>query len=75
MSEVVPAWKFWHPLPFWQVIVIAFVMQLVCIFPLIALQQLFGIYVPAWVGSGIAGAAMYFAVRAFAQRRLARTNG
>ena len=75
MSDVFPAWKFWHPLPFWQVIVIAFVMQLVCIFPLIALQQLLGIYVPAWVGSGIAGAGMYLAVRAFARRRLARMSG
>lgn len=75
MSEVVPAWKFWHPLPFWQVIVIALVMQFVCIFPIVALQELFGIHVPTWVGSGLAGVGMWFAVRVFAQRRLARMNG
>lgn len=75
MSEVIPAWKFWHPLPFWQVVVIAFAMQLVCIIPLVALQESFGINVPAWIGSGIAGAGMFFAVRVFARRRLARMNG
>ena len=70
-ATVVPPWKFWHPLPFWQVIVIAFVMQIVCIIPLVALNQLAGIAIPEWIASGIAGAGMFVAVRFFANRRLA----
>jgi hypothetical protein len=71
MAEAVPPWKFWHPLPFWQVVVIAFVAQIVCIIPLVALNQLAGLAVPEWIASGIAGGVMFAAVRIFAQRRLA----
>jgi hypothetical protein len=73
MSEAaVPTWKFWHPLPLWQVFLIAFVAQVVCIFPIIALRELAGIRVPEWIGSGLAGMLMVVTVRAMANRRLAR---
>lgn len=70
MSESIPAWKFWHPLPFWQVIAIAFVAQLACIIPIVALREGLGIGVPEWIGSGLGGLVMYGAVRAMAQRKL-----
>jgi len=71
MSAPVPAWKFWHPLPFWQAVVIAFVAQLLGILPIVALREGLGIGVPVWVGNGLGGLLMWFGVRAFAQRKLA----
>ena len=73
MSEPVPAWKFWHPLPFWQVIVIAFVTQLASIFPAVALREGLGLQFPIWIANGAAGALMVVAVRAAAARRAAKS--
>ena len=69
-AETVPAWKFWHPLPFWQVIAIGFVAQLVCTLPVVFLREGLGLGIPAWVGSGLGGGLMFVAVRAMAQRKL-----
>jgi len=66
----VPPWKFWHPLPFWQVLLIALAAQLVCTIPVVALQELAGIRLGG-AGVGAAGGiVMYLTVRAFAKRKL-----
>lgn len=71
-TESVPAWKFWHPLPLWQVFAIGFVMQIVCIMPVVAMRELFGIRVPEWIGSGLAGMLMFVVVRRMVLRKLAQ---
>jgi hypothetical protein len=71
MSTPVPAWKFWHPLPFWQALVIAAVMQIVFELAIVALDKVAGVRIPYWVGGGLGGFAMFIAVRALANRRLA----
>ena len=72
MSEPAPpAWKFWHPLPFWWVLVIAFGAQILSFLGVAAFGMITGISVPPWVGGGIGGVAMVAAVRAAAARRLA----
>jgi hypothetical protein len=68
--ESVPTWKFWHPLPLWQVFVIALIAQLVCIMPIVALRELLGVRVPEWIASGAAGLLMFVVVRIMAQRKL-----
>lgn len=70
MADPVPAWKFWHPLPFWQVLLIAVGAQFACIIPLVALQQLFGLQLNGAAAGGGGGLLMFFAVRALAQRKL-----
>lgn len=70
-EETVPAWKFWHPLPLWQVFAIGLVLQIVCTVPVVALREGLGLGVPTWVGSGLAGGLLFVAVRAMARRRLA----
>lgn len=69
-QETVPAWKFWHPLPFWQVLVIGFVAQLVCTIPVVLLREGLGVPIPAWAGSGLGGGLMFVGVRAMARRKL-----
>jgi len=54
--------------------VIGLVTEFSCIFAIIGVQELFGIRVPFWLGSGIASTGLWLAVRAFAQRRQARMN-
>lgn len=70
MTESIPAWKFWHPLPLWQVFAIGFVAQLACIIPIVALREGLGLGIPEWVGSGLGGLLMYAGVRLLAQRKL-----
>jgi hypothetical protein len=53
MTESIPAWKFWHPLPLWQVFAIGFVAQLACIIPIVALREGLGLGIPEWVGGGV----------------------
>lgn len=71
MTATVPPWKFWHPLPFWQVLVIGFVVQLVLVVPVEMLNGGLGLGIPVGVASGIAGVAMFVVIRMFAQRKLA----
>lgn len=70
MNDPVPAWKFWHPLPLWQVLSIGLVLQIVCVVPLELVAGGLGLSIPSWIGSGIAGGLMYVVVRYFASRRL-----
>ncbi len=66
----VPAWKFWHPLPFWQVLLIALACQLAVIIPIVALEQLAGIHLGGAPAGGGGGLLMFFAVRGLAKRKL-----
>ena len=69
-----PAWKFWHPLPFWQVLLVALACQLVCTIPVVALQELAGIRLNG-AGVGAAGGfLMVVVIRALAKRKLERTT-
>lgn len=74
MSETVPPWKFWHPLPFWQVIAIAFATQIVTTIPIVALRELGGLDLDTAIGGGVGGLLMFFVVRWFARRRLAASG-
>jgi len=74
MPETVPAWKFWHPLPFWQVLVVAFALEIVCTIPVVALREGLGVGIPTWVGAAIGGGLMVVVIRAIAQRRLTSTK-
>lgn len=67
-----PPWKFWHPLRFWQLLVIAFAAQLICIFIVVALREGAHVAVPQWVAGGAGGLLMVVAVRALARRKLDR---
>lgn len=71
MSETVPAWKFWHPLPFWHVIAIGFVTQIIATIPVIALRELAGLDLDGAIGGGLGGLLMFLVVRWLARRRLA----
>lgn len=71
MTEPAPPWKFWHPLPFWHAVLIAFVAQIVCMLPVVALREVLHIPLPEWIGSALGGAAMFIVIRHFARRRLA----
>lgn len=54
MSDPAPNWKFWHPLPFWHVLVIFFIAQLVATIFVVALREGLGLN---WVSSAAAGGA------------------
>jgi hypothetical protein len=69
MTAPVPTWKFWHPLPFWQVIAVGFVLQFIFVVPLAMLEGGMHLGIPVWIGNGIAGGLMYPSVRYLAQRR------
>jgi hypothetical protein len=75
MTPAVPDWKFWHPLPLWQVFVIGVVTQLVIVVPVEMLNGGLKLGIPIWIPSGIAGVVMYLAIRKFAQRKLAAEAG
>ena len=70
-TEAPPTWKFWHPLPFWWVLVIATGAMILSFAAFAALSFITGIGVPPWVGGGVGGVAMVVAVRGAAARRLA----
>lgn len=65
--ETVPAWKFWHPLPFWQVIVIYLLVNLAFGLAAGGLGEA-GVHLPG-PGVGAAGSLVsYFVVLARARR-------
>ena len=73
MSEPIPSWKFWHPLPIWQVIVCFVVVELSLTFLVVALREVAGIVVPfenviVGGGGGLLGFALVIVLR---QRQLA----
>lgn len=68
-----PTW-FWHPLKIWEVLLIAFVAQLIGIMPIIALRELSHLDIPGWVGGGLGGLLMVIAVSAAARRRARTTS-
>jgi hypothetical protein len=68
MQEPVKPWKFWHPLPLWQVLVCFLVAQLVPTFLVVALREGLGWPIPQWVPSGIGGTLGVLGVLALARR-------
>lgn len=72
MSEPVPNWKFWSPLPFWQVLLVFGGLNLVGLLAVVTLRQGLSLGVPPWVGTGIAGALSVVVVSALARRRRER---
>ncbi len=72
MTDPAPTWKFWHPLSFWKVILIFFLAEIVCVFPVLVLREGLGIPVPMWVGFGLAGGLGAVATGFLARRQLNR---
>ena len=54
-SEAPPNWKFWHPLPFWKVVLIFAVMNVAVTFAFVALDMGAGIKVPMGASGGVGG--------------------
>ncbi|MBL8719310.1 MAG: hypothetical protein JNL79_25210 [Myxococcales bacterium] len=50
-------------------IVIALVLQIVCMVPVVLLREGLRVPLPPWVGSAIAGGLMFVVIRAVVQRR------
>jgi hypothetical protein len=69
MTAPVPTWNFWHPVPLWQVIAVAAVLQLVFVVPLAALEGGLHLGIPEWVGSALGGGLLFPIIRAMARRR------
>jgi hypothetical protein len=55
MANPVPAWKFWHPLPFWHVILIFVATNVLCFAIVVALREGMGVQIPAGAGGGAGG--------------------
>jgi hypothetical protein len=68
MTEPLPAWKFWGRVPFWQVLLIFLVAQLIATFALVALRELAGLSIPEWIAGGVGGLLGVVAVQALARR-------
>ena len=68
MSDVVPAWKFWHPLPLWKALLVGALLQLVLVVPLEMLNGGLHLGIPTWIGTGIAGGLLFPIVRWLANR-------
>lgn len=52
----VPPWKFWHPLPFWKVLVVFLLANLVVTFVWVLLRHGLGVtFLPEWTIGGIGG--------------------
>jgi hypothetical protein len=69
MSGQVPAWKFWHPLSLWGVLLIFLAAQLFAIAVVVALREGLGLPVPQWVAGGAGGLLGVLGVQALARRR------
>lgn len=54
-NEPVPPWKFWHPLPFWHVIVIFALTNIAMTFVVVALREGLGVHLPGGAVAGGAG--------------------
>jgi hypothetical protein len=69
MTDSVPTWKYWHPLPFWKMIAIFFAAEIACVVPTLVLREAFGIPVPMWVAAGLAGGLGAMATSFLAKRQ------
>ncbi len=67
-SEGVPAWKFWHPLPVWQVFVVFFIAQIVVAIPVVFVREVLGIGLPTASIGGGGGILGYFIITNRAQK-------
>jgi hypothetical protein len=63
-----PPARFWHPLPFWKALAIAFVAQVLGLLPFIALREVGKVALPWWVDSAVASVFMLAAIRWAAAR-------
>ena len=48
-----PAWKFWHPLPFWRAIAAFLIGSLLAAFVVVALREGAQIAAPTWLIGGL----------------------
>ncbi len=69
-QEPAPGWKFWHPLPFWQVIVIFLVFTIACQLLGVFLREQAGLtWFTGSIAAGLSGGAGVTLVMILAQRR------
>jgi hypothetical protein len=69
MTQPRPAWKFWHPLPLWHVLVIFFVAQFAAGIFLVLLREGLGLtWLPAAASGGV-GAFLGYVVTVGRARR------
>lgn len=67
----VPPWKFWHPLPFWKVVVTFVLANLVVTFVWVLLRHLLGVtFLPEWTIGGLGGLLGFAIVAAWRNRTL-----
>jgi hypothetical protein len=74
MTNPQPAWKFWHPMPWWQVLLVLLAAQIVTTIPSVALREGLGVPVPTWIASGIGGMLGWIAIIAIVRRRNAQRS-
>ena len=55
MKETIPSWKFWHPVPFWQVLVLWVVAVVVGNLFVVFLREVLHLGVPTAAGGLVGG--------------------
>ncbi len=73
-TEAVPPWKFWHPIPIWQMFVILLIAQVTMQLAAVGLNEAVGLPWHDSIGAGVGGLVGYLAIRAWAGK-LARKGG
>lgn len=63
---------FFYPLPFWHVLLVFLVAQLIPTFVEVALREGLGVRLPHWVAGGVGGLLGVVVVYRLAKRRLAQ---
>lgn len=64
-----PVWKFYDPLPLWQVLLIFFGAQIAAIVLVVTLRMALNMAIPDWVSGGIGGAAAVAVTLVLAKKR------